>query len=267
MDTIETGDTEINLADFDFHEGMTQTTNEEADSAQTEDEESQLPEKYRGKTIHDIIKMHQNAEQELGRKGQELGDLRKLTDSVLSQSVNGKTDDKKDTSAQEGVDDLEFFENPKEAINKYLKQSPEIQAFREAQREKVAAKAVEALSNAHPDYQEVVNSEEFVTWVKGSKTRMRLMIEADQRYDVDAANELLTAFKATRVRNDLSEQASATRKKAMGDTGRGSMSRDSGSKQKVFSRLDLMRMKIEDPERYSAMQPEILRAYQEGRVK
>ena len=39
------------------------------------------------------------------------------------------------------------------------------------------------------------------------------------------------------------------------------------SSRKVYRRVDLMRLMTKDPDRYEAMSDEIMKAYQEGRVK
>jgi hypothetical protein len=36
---------------------------------------------------------------------------------------------------------------------------------------------------------------------------------------------------------------------------------------KIYRRADLIRLKMTDPDRYESLQPEIMRAYTEGRVK
>ena len=46
-----------------------------------------VPDKYQGKSVADIVKMHQEAEQLLGRQSSEVGELRKVVDEfVMSQS-------------------------------------------------------------------------------------------------------------------------------------------------------------------------------------
>ena len=39
------------------------------------------------------------------------------------------------------------------------------------------------------------------------------------------------------------------------------------SSRKVYRRADLIKLKMTDPQRYEDMQPEIMAAYSEGRVK
>lgn len=42
-----------------------------------------IPKKYEGKTVEDMIQMHQNLEKLNGRQGQELGQMRRMADEIL----------------------------------------------------------------------------------------------------------------------------------------------------------------------------------------
>jgi hypothetical protein len=44
-----------------------------------------IPDKYRGKELSDIIKMHQEAEKLIGKQAQEVGEVRKLADELIKQ--------------------------------------------------------------------------------------------------------------------------------------------------------------------------------------
>ena len=43
----------------------------------------EVPEKYRGKNLEDIVKMHQEAEKLIGKQAQEVGEVRKLADELM----------------------------------------------------------------------------------------------------------------------------------------------------------------------------------------
>ena len=49
---------------------------------------SDIPDKFAGKSVEDIVKSYQNLEQELGRKSQEIGELRQLSDSFLKAEIS-----------------------------------------------------------------------------------------------------------------------------------------------------------------------------------
>jgi hypothetical protein len=76
---VETQQEEFEAAD------ITQATQEEQPQEQVQEEivqeqqapEENLPPKYKGKTLDEIIKMHQEAEKLIGRQAQEVGEVRK----------------------------------------------------------------------------------------------------------------------------------------------------------------------------------------------
>ena len=43
-----------------------------------EDTEEDIPEKYKGKSVKDIVRMHQEAERAIGKQGSEVGELRRI---------------------------------------------------------------------------------------------------------------------------------------------------------------------------------------------
>ena len=71
-----------------------------------EEEEDQIPEKYQGKDIKDIVQMHQEAEKLLGKQSSEVGELRKIVDDFV------KTQIEANKSPQESVEDLDIFDDP-----------------------------------------------------------------------------------------------------------------------------------------------------------
>ena len=56
-----------------------------------EQEEPELPKKFQGKSSSEIAEAYENLEKELGRKGQEIGELRKLTDSYLQSQISSQS--------------------------------------------------------------------------------------------------------------------------------------------------------------------------------
>ena len=125
------------------------------------------------------------------------------------------------------------------------------------------------LQRRHPDMNEILQNDKFVDWIKGSKIRQQLFVQADQQYDYEAADELFTLWKE---RQQVVSQTAATekteRKKAVKAASTGNV-RGSGeqSAKKVYRRSDIIKLMKEDPERYLALSNEILTAYSENRVK
>ena len=50
----------------------------QADGDTHQDHQDAVPDKYAGKSVQEIVRMHQEAEKLLGRQSAEVGDLRKL---------------------------------------------------------------------------------------------------------------------------------------------------------------------------------------------
>jgi len=224
--------------------------------------EVHVPEKYKGKTTDDIIRMHQEAEKLIGKQAQEVGEVRKLADELLKQSLASKP------QHIEQEPEIDFFEDPRKAIQKELSAHPDVIAAREATQQFKRMQIQQKLGENHPDFAQVVQDPEFANWVKASNVRMGLYAKADAEYDYDSANELLSTFKQIK-----SVKAQETKK--AGETARTSAMKaasvDVGgtgeSSKKVYRRSDLIRLRMTDPSRYESLSDEIMKAYQEGRVK
>lgn len=234
----------------------------------TGEAESIIPEKYAGKSLEEVIEMHQNVEKALGRQGQEVGQQRQLIQELLEmQQANQAA-----TPTEEPVNFEEtFYDDPAKAVNSAIENHPEIIKARETNAKSVQQANLAQLESAHPDFMEVVGTKEFQTWVGESGIRTELFRRADAEYDFNAANELLGTFKQISMIGKTKEAKKAEadkRKKAMRQTS--SETRSSGDTvggKKIYRRTDLINLQVNDPQRYAQLQPEIQLAYQEGRVK
>ena len=125
------------------------------------------------------------------------------------------------------------------------------------------------LKSKHPDMESILQDAKFAEWIKGSKVRTQLFVQADQSYDYDAAHELFSLWKE---RSQVVQQTANVEKQARkqqikaANTGNARGSAE-GSRKKVYRRADIIKLMRTDPERYQALSEEILRAYSEGRVK
>ena len=227
------------------------------------EQKPELPEKYRDKSLDDIVRMHQEAEKLIGKQAQEVGEVRKLADELIKQNLGSR---QQQTRQEEP--EVDFFENPQKAVQRTVDNHPDVQAARQATLEMRRAQVQQRLAQEHPDFGDIAKDQDFANWVKSSPVRIKIFEQADAGYDYDSANELLSTYKQLRgVKNkQVSDAGEASRKqtlKAVGvDTG------GSGeSSKKVYRRADLIRLKMQDPNRYEALSDEIMVAYQEGRVR
>jgi hypothetical protein len=229
-----------------------------------EEQEDDIPDKYKGKSIKDIVRMHQEAERAIGKQGSEVGELRRIVDDfVKAQTVT------KQQQAPEVEEEVDFFTDPDKAIARAIEKHPKV---REAEQLSAQMKKAEALANlksAHPDFTEVVNDGTFAEWVNKSKVRQELFSRADRFYDFDAANELISTWKE---RKQVVDQSAAVekvqRKQAVKSASTGSTkgSGETASK-KTYRRADIIELMRTNPDRYEQLAPEIMQAYAEGRVK
>lgn len=225
-------------------------------------EEPEIPEKYQGKSIKDIVQMHQEAEKLLGRQSSEVGELRRIVDDFVKTQLEAPSPQQKD-------EDLDFFEDPDRYIEHKLSSHPKIKEAEELSRSMKQQEILHKLQNNHPDFQEIVTDEKFAEWVAKSKVRTELYQRADQKFDFDAADELLTSWKErqniVKETNDLQKDDRKRQlKSASTGSAKGSAERPS---RKVYRRADIIKLMQTDPERYMALAGEIRQAYAEGRVK
>ena len=227
------------------------------------EQKPELPEKYREKSLDEIVKMHQEAEKLIGKQAQEVGEVRKLADELIKQNLGSR---QQQTRQEEP--EVDFFENPQKAIQRTVDNHPDIQAARMATLEMKKAQIQQRLAQEHPDFGEIARDQDFANWVKSSPVRIKIFEQADSGYDFDSANELLSTYKQLRSvkQKQTSDDGEVTRKqnlKAVGVDVGGS----GESSKKVYRRADLIRLKMQDPNRYDALSDEIMAAYQEGRVR
>jgi len=225
----------------------------------------ELPEKYRDKSLDEVVRMHQEAEKLIGKQAQEVGEVRKLADELIRQNLTVKQQQQQTRDVEPEVD---FFENPQKAVQKTVDSHPDIIAARQAMLEMKRAQIQQKLAQEHPDFGDIAKNEDFANWVKSSPVRIDLFKRADAEFDYDSANELLSTYKELRSvkQKQTSNASEATRKqnlKAAGVDVGGS----GESSKRVYRRADLIRLKMQDPIRYEALADEIMQAYSEGRVK
>ena len=247
-------DPEVNDEQVPANEEVTQEAEQIVDD---------VPEKYRGKSAKEIAQMHMEAEKLIGRQGSEVGELRRLVDQYITAQASTKS------QPQVELSEDDFFADPKKAVETAIENHPKIRQAEQLTLEMQRAKALQALQASHPDYTQVVTDPGFKSWVGSSKVRQELLVRADRQYDFDAANELLSLYKerkgaaAVTVKAEKEARSQAVRS-ATTTVPSGS---DEAPSKKIFRRADIMKLMQQDPDRYDAMQEEIMQAYREKRVR
>lgn len=243
-----------------------QEESNEAVEAQPSIEEDEIPDKYRGKSVKDIVRMHQEAEKLLGRQSQEVGELRRTFDEYI------KTQLAKEEQAHASTTDtapVDFFEDPQKAVEAAIANHPKIREAETVAQQLKMQEAMAKLKQSHPDFEQVVVSDDFLSWVEKSKFRTDLLRKADRNYDYEAADELLSSWKE---RQGVVDQAAKTEQQSRKEsvkkasTGNTKGSAEAPSR-KVYRRADIIKLMQTDPDRYMALAEEIRQAYAEKRVR
>jgi hypothetical protein len=266
----DTQASDVNDLDQQEEQGLSQVDEGGQENPETQaqsQEEDDVPEKYRGKSAKEIARMHQEAEKALGRQGSEVGELRRLVDDFIKAQTVAKT--QQQAPDNDDTDDVDFFADPKAAISKAIEKHPKIKAAEDLILSSRKAEALNTLKTQHPDFQEIVQSPDFAEWVGKSKVRQELFVRADQAYDFDAANELLSTFKERKAvveKTKAVEQVERKQAVKAASTGAGKGSGETIGK-KTYRRADIIDLMMRNPDRYAALSDEIMAAYAEGRVK
>lgn len=224
-----------------------------------------VPEKYHGKSIKEVITMHQEAERALGRQSGEVGELRGIVDDFIRRQGQQQP-----TAPQEPTPEStpDFYEDPEAAVSHAVQNHPDVVAAREATQSIQRSQAAHALNQAHPDAAEIISTPEFAEYIKSSPVRTELFVRADKQFDYAAADELLSGFKTRTNTAKATAEADAEARRdqlnraATGPT-KGSAASTGGRK---YKRRDIIRLMRDDPKRYESLQDEITLAYAEGRV-
>jgi len=228
-----------------------------------EAEEDDIPEQYQGKDIKDIVQMHQEAEKLLGKQSSEVGELRKIVDDFV------KTQLEKANSPQKDEEKIDIFDDPDKYIEQKFANHPKLKEVEEISRSMKQHEIINKLQASHPDFNDIVNSDDFKGWVSKSSVRVELFNRANDQFDYDAADELLTTWKERQnLVKETAEIQETDRKRQLKSASTGN-TKGSGEapSRKIYRRADIIKLMQTDPKRYQALSDEIMAAYAEGRVK
>jgi hypothetical protein len=264
-------------------EATTVPDKDPAKAVTPEAETTVVPDKYKGKSIDDVIAMHQNAETRLGEMGNEVGSYKKMTDRLLALETK-RSDDlisggatPEDVSPVE-ITSTELLDNPTEAISKVVKSA--VSDAIKPIGDRLDTSDLETLetqfASKHPDAGTIAHDDKFLNWCRQSPTRLRAA-QAAATGAWDQADDLLTEWKDsikpapeddTLENQDAAAVALEAARKA-GTESKGASGPADAPTGKVYRRIDLIEMKLKRPAVYEdpGFQAEIMKAYAEGRVK
>lgn len=152
-----------------------------------------IPEKFQNKTKAEIAEAYAELEKAYGRQGNEMGELRKWTDTLISNT----TKHSQETSAPK-EEEIDFDTDPENAA-KLLIRKELANAIKPLQEQAGMSKAESVrnqLKTNHPGYEDVINDPKFANWVAASPVRSELYQRADTKLEYEAIDELLSTYNA-----------------------------------------------------------------------
>jgi hypothetical protein len=158
---------------------------EQPQDEEEQDTDSDIPEKYRGKSLKEVVQMHQEVEKVMSRHSSEVGELRKVVDEYIT----AQTQSAPQQSNVEPESDIDYFTDPQAAVNRAIENHPKIREAEQYSANYKKQAALAELGNKHPDMQSILGDPKFADWIKASKIRTQLFVEADQEYNADAADD------------------------------------------------------------------------------
>ena len=201
-----------------------------------EQTEADVPEKYQGKSTAEIVRMHQEAEKLLGKQSSEVGELRKVVDDYIQTQLSTQ-----ETQATQADEEIDFFSDPDKAVERAINNHPKIKEAEQISNQYRQSTAMNKLQTKHPEMQEILQDEKFAEWIKGSKIRQQLFVQADQQYDYDAADELFSLWKERQqVVTQTVANEKQQRKQAVKSASTGNANEAFGTKAKQLEKVDLL---------------------------
>jgi hypothetical protein len=233
------------------------------DSTSDTPPEEVLPDKYQGKSIKEVVSMHQEAEKLIGKHSSEVGELRSMVDGYIKTNLDAAS------PPAEPETPVDFFEDPDTAVSNAIDKHPAVVEAKAAATQHRHAAALTTLQAKHPDMNTVLENPAFAEWVKGSPVRTELFQRADKNYDFNCADELISQFKErTQVASQTLQTETSARQQQVkaAQTGSGSGTNTTGAK-RIYRRADIIKLMKNDPDRYEALSSEIMEAYRTNRVR
>ena len=222
------------------------------------------PSKYEGKSHEEMVAILEERERMIGQQSNELGNLRSTFDAMAkAQSVPAEPE-------PEPVEEADFFVDPQKAVDSRIANHPALREAQEMAKKLAYAQGLATLQQRHPDLTDVMANEEFKQWITSNPARLRRYQYADQSGDVDEADDLISTWKQLNKTVATAKAAEKTAQKKAVKAASVSGPRgnaDAASSKRVYRRADIRQLMKNDPERYESLQPEIMQAYAENRVR
>jgi len=220
----------------------------------TEEKESPLA----GKSLDELIAMNDQAQKQISRQGNEIGELRNLTDEILRKQLESTTPKKQES-------EVDWDYNPREAAEELV--NSKVSVIEEKLEKEAFQRSLSVFENKHPKYKQIAEEEAFREWVGKSGYRTGMYTKGNSG-DLSAADELFTEWENAKPQTDPENEENQDNDR-QDKLKAAKMERGGGqpSTKKIFRRSELRALRLRDKEAYDARADEFHLAYQEGRVR
>jgi len=255
-------DTQLELSELE--------TEESTPNQPESPKEESLPNKYAGKSMAELARMHQEAESVIGRQGNEMGELRSAVNKLIEDNLKAtQVPEGYSEGAQES--DVDFFADPVKSVRDLVDKHPTVAKAKETTDRLERQGRQSEIMKRHPDVDQVFADPGFREWIEKSPHRKQQLLKADKDYDVDAGDALLTDYKeikAARAGSSETKKSTVTTPNIKAAQ-TGSLKGGGGNQRtgKIIYRADIVELQRTNPKRYNEMLPAIRKAYAEGRVR
>lgn len=243
------------------------------DAIKVPDDDS-IPATYRGKSLKDVIEMHENAASRIGAQGAELGVWRGLV-ADLSKTATRQAPNVEPKTAPKITSDA-LLTDPAKAISEVVRHELEtaLKPIKESRTLDQREAELAALNSDFPGYVQTGNDPDFQKWTTGARGRA-----ADARSaaagDLSAARRLLEAWEDRKSLTTTQTTQTVDTGKPQGATGARQATTEAGGSGrsqatgKIFNRAEVVQLIIDKPDVYAsdAFQAELLQAAKEGRIR
>lgn len=239
-----------------------------------------VPEKFKGKTVEDMIQIALNAEKKISEQGKEVGTLRRMADEILQLKARPNTTTQKTEIEKHLPITVDALLNDPEKALRGAVDSSELAKRAMAAEERVArleARITETeFVSKHKSFAEDLENPDFKVWVAKNEVR-QVLGQAAANQNFTAAKNLWDMWEEHKELTSAvphSESTKSVNKRVPGTVKAGPG--ENTSSEKIYSRAKLMalNMKALDGDQASlarwndpVFQENRMRAYAEGRVK
>lgn len=254
--------------------------NEIQDAAeQTEDRKNadnpttfDLPDRFKDKSAEEIAQSYIELEKAYSRQGNDLGRMRETYDKFIEnlQSDEATTNASDEATAPASIDDL--YDDTEGTIARVANREvgSRVEKLEQELAQARLQTKIDALGEKFGDWQSTVQSDEFLNWVQESPYRLRMAQQAD-KFDMDAAEEILGLWNDRKGLTDLRQEAERDRR--LSEASLESSSAEAPRSEKKYSRSEIMENRIRanhgDPQAQDWLRAHaegIAIAYEEGNL-